>query len=375
MSRNSTGIERTMAKHELGRRSLVKGSIAGGLSLSAIGAALARSAGAQQGQYNFRLQSFLGPGWAEWEEMIPTYIERVRQASGGAIEITPFPPGALVPTFELLDAVERRVVDMAFSAQVYWRGSMPFTEWTWGIPFYFDIVDHYDYLWWEAGLLDLTREAFAERNIFFISPVYSDEWGSTISTSPIRRLSDFEGLTIRSSGIGGAIWASQGASIVTMPGEELYTALSTGVLDGANWGSPYGMIATRLEEVAKFYLGPSLIAYDAEDMFMNMDAYQELPGEMQEALVLATRVFALERASKSTYASAQAFGTMEEAGVEVSVLPPEDIEEIDRLVEELLPQHVQDDDRSQRAIEIIHEVRDTLRRRPANFPIAVPRIG
>ena len=375
MIRNRTGIERTMAKQGLDRRSVVKGGMVGGLSLAAIGTALARSAGAQQGQYRFRLQSFLGPGWAEWEEMIPTYIQRVREASGGAIEITAFPPGALVPTFELLDAVERRVVDIAYSAQVYWRGSMPFTEWTWGIPFYFDIVDHYDYLWWEAGLLDLTREAFAERNVFFIAPVYSDEWGSTMSTSPIRRLSDFEGKTIRSSGIGGAIWASQGASIVTMPGEELYTALSTGVLDAVNWGSPYGMIATKLEEVAKYYLGPSLIAYDAEDMFINMDAYEELPGEMQEALVLATRVFALERASKSTYASAQAFQTMADAGVEVNVLPGEDIEEIDRLVDELLPQHVQDDEYSQRAISIINEVRDTLRQRPANFPIAVPRLG
>lgn len=365
--RDRTGIAKTLKKHEISRRGLIRGGLTGGLSLAALGTALRRSAGAQEGQFQFRLQSFLGPGWLEWEEMIPHYIQRVREVSGGAIEITPFPPGALVPTFELLDAVERNIVEMAFTAQVYWRGTFPFTEWTWGIPFYFDIVDHYDYLWWEAGLTELTREAFATRNIFFLAPIYSDEWGSTISRVPIERLSDFNGLTIRSSGIGGAIWASQGASIVTLPGEELYTGLSTGTLDGANWGSPYGNIATKLHEVAKHYLGPSLLSYDAEDMFMNLEAYESLPEEMQQALVLATRVFALERAARSTYESAKAFKTMEEAGVTVRVMPQEDIEEIQRIVEEKLPELAGDDEYTQRTLEIIHEVRDTLRQRPPGF--------
>jgi TRAP-type mannitol/chloroaromatic compound transport system substrate-binding protein len=361
------GSKTTLARHDLDRRGLIKGSLVGGASLAAIGAGLARSAGAQQGQFRFHLQSFLGPGWMEWEQLIPRYIQRVREASGGAIEITAHPPGALVPTFDLLDAVSRGVVEMGYAAQVYWRGMLPFTQWTWGIPFYFDVLDHYDYLWWEAGLNDLTREAFATRNVFFLGPVYSDEWGSTIARVPINRLSDFEGLKIRSSGIGGEIWRSAGASIVTMPGEELYTGISTGVIDGANWGSPYGMVATRLHEVAKHYTGPSLIAFDAEDMFMNMDAYDALPPELQEGLVLATRVFALERASTSTYASAQAFQTLEEAGVTVTVLPEEDVEEIRRLTDELLPQLAEDDEYTKRTLDIIHETRDMFRRRPAGF--------
>jgi TRAP-type mannitol/chloroaromatic compound transport system substrate-binding protein len=333
------GSNTTLARHELNRRGLIKGSLAGGVSLTAIGSALARSAGAQQGQFRFRLQSFLGPGWMEWEQLLPRYIERVRQASGGAIEITAHPPGALVPTFDLLDAVSRGVVEMGYAAQVYWRGMLPFTQWTWGIPFYFDRLDHYDYLWWEAGLNDLTREAFATRDVFFLGPIYSDEWGSTISRVPINRLSDFEGLKIRSSGIGGEIWRSAGAS----------------------------MVATRLHEVAKYYAGPSLIAYDAEDMFMNLDAYNSLPPELQEALVLATRVFALERASTSTYASARAFQTLEEAGVTVAVLPDEDVEQIRRLTDELLPQLAEDDEYTKRTLDIINETREVFRRRPAGF--------
>jgi TRAP-type mannitol/chloroaromatic compound transport system substrate-binding protein len=361
------GSSKTLKQHGVGRRELIKKSLAGGLSLSAIGAALARSAHAQRGQYRLRLQSFLGSGWMEWEQLIPRFIKRVREASGGAIEITAFPPGALVPTFEMLDGVSKGVVDMAYGAQVYWRGIFPFTEWTWGIPFYFRTVDEYDYLWWEAGLTELTREAFAKRNVYFLGPIYSDEWGSTISRVPIKRLSDFRGLKIRSAGIGGEIWKTAGASIVSLPGQELYTGISTGVIDGANWGSPYGMVATKLHEVGKHYLGPSLIASDAEDMFINMNAYKRMPPEMQEALALATRVFALERYSTSTIASAKAFETMEKAGVTISVLPPEDVEEIRKRTEELVPKLAKDDEYTKRALAIIRETRDTLRRRPANF--------
>jgi TRAP-type mannitol/chloroaromatic compound transport system substrate-binding protein len=244
---------------------------------------------------------------------------------------------------------------------------MPFTEWTWGIPFFFQTVDHYDYLWWEGGLTELTREAFAKRNVYFLGPIYSDEWGSTISRAPIRRLSDFKGLKIRSAGIGGEIWKTAGASIVSLPGQELYTGISTGVIDGANWGSPYGMVATKLHEVGKNYLGPSLISSDAEDMFMNLEAHKKLPPEMQASLALATRAFALERYSTSTFASAKAFETMEKAGVKISVLPPEDIQEIRKRTEELLPKLAKDDEYTKRTLKIITETRDLLRRRPASF--------
>ena len=278
---------------EMKRRDLLKAGVAGAATIGLIG--LTKKGFAQAPQFKFRLQSFLGPGWKEWEEMLPRYAKRIKEMSGGRIEITLYPPAALVPTFELLDGVGRRVVEMGYGAQLYWKGFFPFTEWTWGIPFAFDVVDHYDYLWWEAGLTSLVREAFATKNVFFIAPIYSDEWGSTICRKPIRTLKDFKGLKIRSGGIGAEIWKAYGAGIARLPGEELYTGISTGVIDGANWGSPYGNIATKLHEVAKHYTLPSLIQYDMEDMFINMDAWKSLPKDLQESFILATRVFALER--------------------------------------------------------------------------------
>lgn len=347
------------------RRDVVRAGLAGA-SLATV-AGLASKAQAQSPEFRFRMQSFLGPGTTEWEVLVPRYIKRVAELSNGRIQIQAFPPGALVPTFEMLDAVGKGVVDIGYGAQVYWRGKIPFTLWTWGVPFAFKVLDHYDYLWHETDLLSIVRDAFAKQNVHFLGPVYSDEWGATMSRNELRRLADFQGIKIRSFGLGAEIWKSQGASIVTIPGEEQYTAMSTGVIDASNWGSPDGFKAVKLHEVAKFYLGPSLIAFDMEDQFMNMDAFNRLPDDLKAAMNIATRVYAVERAATSTFNSAKAVQIMKDAGVKFSALPDEDLEAMKKISNEALDRMATKDEETQRVLKIIFDTRDTLAMRPSSI--------
>ncbi|HKK35053.1 MAG TPA: TRAP transporter substrate-binding protein DctP [Paracoccaceae bacterium] len=363
--------DRDRTVHEVGgqkirRRDVMRAGL-GGVTLAAAAGLSTGGAKAQSPEFRFRMQSFLGPGTTEWDVLVPRYVERVREMSNGRIEIQPFPPGAVVPTFELLDAVSKGVVEIGYAAQVYWRGTIPFSLWTWGVPFAFSALDHYDYLWHEAGLLEVVRDAWAKEGVHFLGPVYSDEWGATMSREKLSRLSDFDGVKIRSFGLGAEIWKAQGASIVTIPGEEQYTAMSTGVIDASNWGSPDGFRAVKLHEVAKFYLGPSLIKFDMEDQFMNMRAYDSLPDDLKAVMNLATRVYAVERAATSTYNSALAVEEMKAAGVEFDALPPEDVEEMKRISSEALERMAGDDPGTQAVLKIIFETRDTLNQRPSNI--------
>lgn len=63
-----------------------------------------------------------------------------------------------------------------------------------------------------------------------------------------------------------------GASIVTVPGEEIRAARAAGLADAATLGSPDGLAQLELEEVATFSPGPSPITSDAEDRSMNKAA-------------------------------------------------------------------------------------------------------
>ncbi len=348
------------------RRDVLKAAALGGAALTGMFSSPKKSF-AKNPEFSFRLQSFLGPGWKEWEVLVPRFCKMVNLMSGGRIEIKPYPPGALVATFDLIDGVGKRVVEIGYGAQAYWRGVFPYTIWAWGVPFALDVVEHYDYLWYEAGLLNISREQFATKNIHFLGPVYSDEWGETISTKPIRTLSDFKGLKIRSFGVVADIWKHFGAAIVRLPGEELYTGLATGVIDGVNWGSPYGNVATKLHEVAKFYCGPSLISFDAEDLFMNMDAYKALPSELQECMNVASRIFALQRATISTYESATAVGLMKKAGVKFSTLPDSDLAQMRKLSDEIIQDQAKADPVSQKVIKMIMDLSKTISERPRMF--------
>jgi len=349
----------------LRRRDLIKAGLTGA-ALTVAGATGA-NAQTKKPEFRFRMQAFLGPGTTEWDVLVPRYIKRVSELSNGRIQIQAFPPNALIPTFEMLDAVGKGVVDIGYGAQVYWRGKIPFTLWTWGIPFAFKGLDHYDYLWHETELLSRVRDAFAKNNTHFLGPIYSDEWGATMSRNELKRLSDFKGIKIRSFGLGAEIWKSQGASIVTIPGEEQYTALSTGVIDASNWGSPDGFMAVKVHEVAKYYLGPSLITYDTEDMFMNMDKFKSMPEDLQGVMNIATRVYAVERAATSTFNSAKAIGLMKEAGVSFNSLPAEDVDEMRKVSAAALDRMAQKDDETQQVLKIIMDTRDTLGMRPASI--------
>ena len=341
---------------KLKRRDFLKAGFAGATLAGAVG--FPGKSFAAKPEFKFKLQSFLGPGWTEWEVLLPRFIKRVRMMSGGLIEIKAFPPGALSPTFDLMDTVGQGVVHIGYGAAVYWKGIWPAMEWVWGVPFALSVVDDLDTLWYERGLYEIVDEAYNTKKVKLLSPIYSDEWGATMSTKPIKSLKDYKGVKIRSFGIAAEIWKMNGAGIVRLPGEELYTGLSTGVIDAVNWGSPYGMMASKLHEVAKYYCGPSLIQYDAEDIFMNMEAFKSMPESLQQSVLIAARIFALERASTSTMSSYEAVGKMKAAGVKFSELPKVEVEQMRKLTAELIQEKAKKDNLS---AEVINKVMGTAK--------------
>src|SRR3546814_2405564 len=106
-----------------------------------------------------------------------------------------------------------------------------------------------------------------------------------------------------------------------------------------------------MHEVAKGYLGPALISYDMEDMFMSKRDFDQLPPDLQEIMHLATRIYAVEFASLSTYASAECVKLMKDAGVKFSALPTEDLAAARKISDEALQRMAGDDEDTKRRSE------------------------
>ena len=69
----------------------------------------------------------------------------------------------------------------------------------------------------------------------------------------INSADDFNGLKFRMPGIGGQALALTGASVQVLPGGEIYQALASGAIDGAEWIGPFADEKMGFQEVCKFY--------------------------------------------------------------------------------------------------------------------------
>ena len=83
----------------------------------------------------------------------------------------------------------------------------------------------------------MLRKAYAKYNVY---PVGVSWWGveSIVSKKQIAKMEDFKGVKFRSpQGMTAEILTKLGASIVVLPGGEVYSALDKGVVDAADWAT------------------------------------------------------------------------------------------------------------------------------------------
>jgi TRAP-type C4-dicarboxylate transport system substrate-binding protein len=153
----------------------------------------------------------------------------------------------------------------------------------------------------------------------------SDEWGSMVSTKPINKYSDFQGMKVRAFGIWADWLVHNGASIVTVPGGEVYTAIQTKILDAAAFGSPDAWAGMKLYEVCKYYINPSVVPYDVCEIIMNLRTFNEMPKDLQEVMLSAARVHNLDVAALTIPTDVRGRKTLADGGMQTMNMPDEEL--------------------------------------------------
>lgn len=180
---------------------------------------------------------------------------RIRDLSGGRIDITVYAAGEVVPAFGVLDAVGNGVADIGHTAAFYWQGKMPAAAFFTTVPFGLTPGEHV--AWIDAGggqaLWDELYKPFG------VKPFMGGNTGVCMGgwfRHALNSLSDLKGLKLRSLGLGGEIYRRLGATPQTTPPAEILTSLQSGVLDAAEFVGPGTDIALGLYRVAPFYYYP-----------------------------------------------------------------------------------------------------------------------
>ena len=246
------------------------------------------------------------------------FCDRVKAASNGRLVIQPFAAGAVTGAFETLDAVSAGVLQAQASWPGYWTGKDA------GLAVISDFVFGYQHPWqveawfYHRGGLQMLREAYAKYNIY---PVGASWWGveSIVSKKAINRMEDFKGVKFRSpQGMTAEILTTLGASIVVLPGGEVYSALDKGVVDAADWATLSMNERMGFHAIAKY---PTKLYHSMpmQDFAVNMDAWKKLPDDLKALLSTAVREWTWDQVQRVAVDDARVARELAAKGVNAAV--------------------------------------------------------
>jgi TRAP-type mannitol/chloroaromatic compound transport system substrate-binding protein len=285
------------------------------MTRSAAALALVLAATAAQAQQNFRMRIQTAvPSASIYFELLKRFGDRVDKMSNGRLKMEMMPDGAIVPAFEILDAVDKGIVEGGYAWTHYWSGKNPtaglFSNPMAGAGVGLDQMSHVAWIF-EGGGYDLYRRLYSDVlkvNVepLFIQPMGPDPLGWF--KSPIATTADFKRMKYRSPpGITGEIFKEMGVAAVALPGGDIVPAAQRGTIDAAEWIGPADDLNLGLQTVWKnYYLQGLHQSTDIGEVLINKDFWKKLPADIQEIVRTAAMASMTETYTFNVYRNAQA---------------------------------------------------------------------
>lgn len=266
------------------RRSFLKTSALGGTAAAAT--TLAAPAVAQSTTTLTMVTSWPRGLAGVWDS-VERFASSVNAMSDGSLIIDPKGAGELVGGLEVFDAVTAGQADMYHAADYYFVGQHPGLAYFTAVPFGMTAPEMMT--WYYAGegkaLHHELGEIFGLKS--FIAGQTAAQGGGWFRKE-ITSADDFKGLKFRMPGLGGKALAQLGASVQTLPGGEIYQALSTGALDGTEWIGPWSDEKLGLQEVCDHYYPAGFHEPGAAlSVVTNLDVFNGLSPAHQKIIEIA----------------------------------------------------------------------------------------
>lgn len=261
-------------------KTLLTATIAGALSTSALAA-----------DFTFKFQSS-DPSGDKNFQVQKEWTERVKEMSGGRIKINLLPVGSVFKHTETLDGIKMGILDGQVTATEFFSGKdaafglIGNTVGAWS-----DTSQLLQYINYGGGY-ELMNELYAPYGVKFIG-------GSTtgvesfVSRVPLDGVDDLKGLKLRApEGLVQKVFAAAGATPVNLPGSEVFTGLSKGVIDAAD----YTVFSTNqkagMNDIAPHPVQPGFHSLPLIDISMSLKKWNKLPEDLQAIMTVSVRDFA-----------------------------------------------------------------------------------
>jgi TRAP-type C4-dicarboxylate transport system substrate-binding protein len=218
------------------------------------------------------------------DRMCRVFAAEVAKRSGGELAAEVYPNSSLIKTNAQFAAMRKGALDISLYPMPYAGGELPETN----IGLMPGLVSTYDQglSWKKKPVGKALTDFLADKGIILLTWVWQ-AGGVASRTRPIVAPEDAKGLKVR----GGSremdmVLQAAGASVLSVPSNEIYAAMQTGACD-AGITSSTSLISFRLEEVSKSLTSGAAASYwfMLEPLMMSKSIFDGLPKKHQDIIL------------------------------------------------------------------------------------------
>ena len=233
----------------------------------------------------------------------------IEKRSNGALKAAVYPGSSLMKTNAQFSAMRKGALDISLYPLPYAGGEVAETN----IGLMPALVPSYEVgsAWKTADVGRMLAKTLDEKGIVLLSWIWQ-AGGVASRTTPLVTPEDAKGLKVR----GGSremdlMLKAAGASVISLPSNEIYAAMQTGAMDAAMTSST-SFISFKLEEIAKNLTSGRNKAYwfMFEPLMMSKEVFSRLPKAHQDILMAAgadQEKFATDAAKADDKAAAEVY--------------------------------------------------------------------
>lgn len=260
-----------------------------GAAAATTGAAIAgfpMIAKAQAGPISMRWQS-TWPAKDIFHEYALDFAKKVNDMTGGDLKIEVLPAGAVVPAFQLLEAVSKGTLDGGHGVLVYHYGKQNALA-LWGSGPAYGMDANMLLAWHKyGGGKQLLDKLYASINANVVSFPYGPMPTQPLGwfKKPVTKVQDMKGLKFRTVGISIDVFTAMGVAVNALPGGEIVPAMDRGLLDAAEFNNASSDRLLGFPDVSKVCMLQSF-HQNAEqfEILFNKGKFNALPAKMKSII-------------------------------------------------------------------------------------------
>lgn len=274
---------------------------------------------------NLRIQTHYAPETTSGK-LLTEYVNNIQEMSNGEIKVEMFYSSSVVKSVETFDAAATGILDCDATGGAYQTGKNPAFQFVGDIMGgYATPVQQLSWLYYGGGR-EAAQKLYNQYDMELVGwIVYGQE--SFASTKPIGGIDDLKDWKFRSPpGMETKIFEKLGAKPIVMDFTEIFTALETGIIDGADASGLANNVGLGLYDIAKNANFPGFHSMPSDHIACNKAVWDAMPAHHRKIMEVAMSDIALRSAMIFEKENAEAAAMLKEQGVTVSEWSPEDLQ-------------------------------------------------